>query len=253
MAGLLPSRPAATSRVFWPRGLRRAAFLLAASVAIFWSSVATGRWSIPIPESGPIYGDLLIAWVAVLVHISAWPNLWAGLRDLRAREPNEPSVLVAWRAFLLTVVVVVAAFAILLFEYRAIVSPDAWIFILYVTVFRYIGWSFVPILALQGVLFGRVAGYLEPRFRYLADFGAFVLFAVAATTTGVVLQSPGVTAFSQAWNLGFGILPAAALVGYVLIALGMTGHLAPVTSRFLRSTRPRPRGSSTERSLQVFR
>src|SRR5439155_1320347 len=91
-----------------------------------------------------------------------------------------------------------------------IVSPDAWIFILYVTVFRYIGWSFVPILALQGVLFGRVAGYLEPRFRYLADFGAFVLFAVAATTTGVVLQSPGVTAFSQAWNLGFGILPAAA-------------------------------------------
>src|SRR5437870_750448 len=114
-------------------------------------------------------------------------------------------------------------------------------------------WSFVPILALQGVLFGRVAGYLEPRFRYLADFGAFVLFAVAATTTGVVLQSPGVTAFSQAWNLGFGILPAAALLGYVLIALGMTGHLAPVTSRFLRSTRPRPRGSSTERSLQVFR
>jgi len=253
MAGLLPSRPAATSRVFWPRGLRRAAFLLAASVAIFWSSVATGRWSIPIPESGPIYGDLLIAWVAVLVHISAWPNLWAGLRDLRAREPNEPSVLVAWRAFLLTVVVVVAAFAILLFEYRAIVSPDAWIFILYVTVFRYIGWSFVPILALQGVLFGRVAGYLEPRFRHLADLGAFVLFAVAAATTGVVLQSPGATAFAQAWNLGFGILPAAALVGYVLIALGMTAHLAPATSRFPRWTRQRSRASSTERSLQVFR
>src|SRR2546428_3930165 len=176
MAGLLPSRPAATSRVFWPRGLRRAAFLLAASVAIFWSSVATGRWSIPIPESGPIYGDLLIAWVAVLVHISAWPNLWAGLRDLRAREPNEPSVLVAWRAFLLTVVVVVAAFAILLFEYRAIVSPDAWIFILYVTVFRYIGWSFVPILALQGVLFGRVAGYLRTPVRPPPRFRPFCLF-----------------------------------------------------------------------------
>src|SRR5437867_608626 len=253
MAGLLPSRPAATSRVFWPRGLRRAAFLLAASVAIFWSSVATGRWSIPIPESGPIYGDLLIAWVAVLVHISAWPNLWAGLRDLRAREPNEPSVLVAWRAFVLTVVVVVAAFAILLFEYRASVSLDAWIFILYMTLFRYIGWSFVPILALQGVLFGRVAGCLEPRFRYLADVGAFVLFAVAAATTAVVLQSPGATAFGQAWSIGSGILPGATLVGYVMIALGMTAHLAPATSRFPAWARQRPRGSSTERSIQVFR
>jgi len=253
MAGLLPSRRAATSRVFWPRGLRRAAFLLAAGVGLFWFSVASGRWSIPIPESGPIYGDLLIAWVAVLVHVSAWPNLWAGLRDLRAREPNEAGVLVAWRAFLLTVAVVVAAIAVLLFEYRAIVSPDAWIFILYVTVFRYVGWSFVPILALQGVLFGRVAGYLEPRFRYLADVGAFVLFAVAAATTGVVLQSPGATAFAQAWSLGSGILLGAALVGYVLIALGMTAHLASATLRLPLWPRQRPRGSSTERSLQVFR
>ena len=248
MAGLLSSRRAATGRVFWPRGLRRAAFLLAASVALFWSSVASGRWIVPIPDSGPIYGDLLIAWVAVLVHLSAWPNLWAGLRDLRVREPDEPSVLVAWRAFLLTVAVVVAAVAVLLFEYRAIVSPDAWIFILYVTLFRYIGWSFVPILALQGVLFGRVAGYLEPRFRYLADVGAFVLFAVAAATTGVVLQSPGATAFAQAWSLGSGILPGAALVGYVLIAIGMTAHLAPATSRLPLWPRQRPRGSSTERS-----
>src|SRR2546422_6081923 len=197
MAGLFPSRHPASGRVSWPRGLQRAAFLLAASVALFWSSVAFGRWMIPIPESGPIYGDLLIAWVAVLVHISAWPNLWAGLRDLRAREPNEPSVLVAWRAFLLTVVVVVAAFAILLFEYRAIVSPDAWIFILYVTVFRYIGWSFVPILALQGVLFGRVAGSLEPRFRYLADFRAFVLFALPPPTTRVLLPGPRGTPVPQ--------------------------------------------------------
>jgi len=253
MAGLLPSRRPASGRVSWPRGPRRAAFLLAASVALFWSSVAFGRWIIPIPDSGPIYGDLLIAWVAVLVHMSAWPNLWAGLRDLRAREPNEASVLVAWRAFLLTVVVVAAAVAILLFEYRAIVSPDAWMFILYVTVFRYIGWSFVPILALQGVLFGRVAGYLEPRFRYLADIGAFVLFTVAAATTGVVLQNPGATAFAQAWSLGSGILPAAALMGYVLIAVAMTAHLAPATSPFPVWSRPRPRGSSTERSLQVFR
>src|SRR5947208_2278960 len=132
MAGLFPSRHPASGRVSWPRGLQRAAFLLAASVALFWSSVAFGRWMIPIPDSGPIYGDLLIAWVAVLVHISTWPNLWAGLRDLRAREPNGASILVAWRAFLLTVVVIVAAVAILVFEYRAIVSPDAWMFILYV-------------------------------------------------------------------------------------------------------------------------
>src|SRR2546428_6200699 len=113
--------------------------------------------------------------------------------------------------------------------------------------------SFVPILALQGVLFGRVAGYLEPRFRYLADVGAFVLFAVAAATTGVVLQSPGATAFTQAWSLGSGILLGAALVGYVLIALGMTAHLAPATLRLPMWPRQRPRGSSTERSLQVFR
>src|SRR5206468_3008186 len=178
MAGLFPSRHPASGRVSWPRGLQRAAFLLAASVALFWSSVAFGRWMIPIPDSGPIYGDLLIAWVAVLVHISAWPNLWAGLRDLRAREPNGASILVAWRAFLLTVVVIVAA---------------------------------------------------------------------------VVLQNPGATAFAQAWSLGSGILPAAALAGYVLIALGMTAHLAPATSRFSVWSRRRPRGSSTERSLQVFR
>ncbi len=253
MADLLPSRRAAIDRVFWPRGLRRAAVLLAASVALFWSSLATGRWVVPIPDSGPIYGDLLTAWIAVVVHISAWPNLWAGLRDLRAREPNEPSVVVAWRAFLLSLVVVVAAVIIVLFQYRAIVSPDAWIFILYVTVFRYIGWSFVPILALQGVVFGRVASCLEPRFRYLADTGALVLFAVAAATAAVVLQNPGATAFVQALSLGSGILPGAALVGYALIALGMTADRAPATSRFLTWTRQGSRGSSTERSLQVFR
>src|SRR5947199_281275 len=149
MAGLFPSRHPASGRVSWPRGLQWAAFLLAASVALFWSSVAFGRWMIPIPDSGPIYGDLLIALVA--------------------------------------------------------------------------------------------------------DAGAFVLFTVAAATTGVVLQNPGATAFAQAWSLGSGILPATALAGYVLIALGMTAHLAPATSRFSVWSRRRPRGSSTERSLQVFR
>jgi hypothetical protein len=126
-------------------------------------------------------------------------------------------------------------------------------FILYVPVFSYLGWSFVPILALHGVLFGRVAGCLGPRFRYLADIGAFVLFAVAAATTVVVLQNPGATAFVQAWSLGLGILPGAALAGYAMIAVGMTAHLAPVTSWIPTRTRQHVRASSTERSLEVFR
>src|SRR2546422_11505953 len=141
MAGLLPSRRPASGRVSWPRGLRRAAFLLAASVALFWSSVAFGRWIIPIPDSEPVYGDLLIAWVAVLVHMSAWPNLWAGLRDLRAGEHNGARILVAWRAFLLTVVVSVASVSILVCEYRTIVAPDAWMVILCVIVVLHIGWA----------------------------------------------------------------------------------------------------------------
>lgn len=253
MVGLLPSRRAAADRAFWARELRRAAVLLAASIALFWSSLAIGRSTLPIPGSGPIYSDRLIAWIAVVVHLSAWPDLWAGLRDLRRRRPNEPSIVVAWRAFLLTLVVVVVAIIIVPLEYRALASPDAWIFILYMTVFSYLGWSFVPILALHGVLFGRVAGCLEPRFRYLADIGAFVLFTVAAATTVVVLQNPGPTAFVQAWSLGPGILPGAALAGYALIALGMTAHLVPVTSRIPTWTREPMRGSSAKRPLEVFR
>src|SRR2546427_1500789 len=125
MADLLRFRRAATDCVFWARELRRAALLLAASVALFWSSLATGRWIVPIPDSGPIFGDVLIVWLAVVVHVSAWPNLWAGLRDLRARQPNDPTVVVARRAFLLTLVVVVAAIIVVLLEYHAIVSPEA--------------------------------------------------------------------------------------------------------------------------------
>src|SRR2546427_9678871 len=125
MADLLRFRRAATDCVFWARELRRAALLLAASVALFWSSLATGRWIVPSPDSGPIFGDVLIVWLAVVVHVSAWPNLWAGLRDLRARQPNDPTVVVARRAFLLTLVVVVAAIIVVLLEYHAIVSPEA--------------------------------------------------------------------------------------------------------------------------------
>src|SRR2546426_3775159 len=137
MADLLRFRRAATDCVFWARELRRAALLLAASVALFWSSLATGRWIVPIPDSGPIFGDVLIVWLAVVVHVSAWPNLWAGLRDLRARQPNDPTVVVAWRAFLLTLVVVVAAIIVVLLEYHAIVSPEAGVVFLYLPGFSY--------------------------------------------------------------------------------------------------------------------
>src|SRR5437773_528910 len=89
----------------------------------------------------------------------------------------------------------------------------------------------VPILALHGVLFGRVAWYLESRSRRIADAGAMLLFAVAAATTAVILQNPGETAFVRSWSVGQGLLPAAALGGYVLIALGIT---ASSTAPFAR-------------------
>src|SRR5207247_1062311 len=84
-----------------------------------------------------------------------------------------------------------------------------WIFVFYVNVFPYLSWSFVPILALHGILFGRIAGSVEPRFRYLADVGALVLFTVAAATIVVILQSPGTTGFVQAECVSLAISPAA--------------------------------------------
>src|SRR2546427_11138078 len=162
MADLLRFRRAATDCVFWARELRRAALLLAASVALFWSSLATGRWIVPSPDSGPIFGDVLIVWLAVVVHVSAWPNLWAGLRDLRARQPNDPTVVVAWRAFLLTLVVVVAAIIVVLLEYHAIVSPEAGGFILYVPPFPYPRWGFFPLPPPPRGLFRRVPRGPQP-------------------------------------------------------------------------------------------
>src|SRR3989475_5900979 len=162
MADLLRFRRAATDCVFWARELRRAALLLAASVALFWSSLATGRWIVPIPDSGPIFGDVLIVWLAVVVHVSAWPNLWAGLRDLRARQPNDPTVVVAWRAFLLTLVVVVAAIIVVLLEYHAIVSPEAGVRLLCCARFSFPRRSFVPLPPPPSVLLRRAAGRRAP-------------------------------------------------------------------------------------------
>ena len=231
MAGLFLLPRAARRRPFWPRALRRGALLLGVSAALFWSSFAIGRWIVFFPESGPIYVDLLLGWIAVIVHVSAWPNLWVGLRDLRGRQPRDDHPVIAWRSFLMTLVMIVAAVVVLPLEYHSLSATDAWIFVAYVSAFPYLGWTFVPILALHGVLFGRVAWYLESRSRRIADAGAMLLFAVAAATTAVILQNPGETAFVRSWSVGQGLLPAAALGGYVLIALGITASSTASFSR----------------------
>jgi hypothetical protein len=220
-----------TRRGSWPRELHRGALLLGVSAALFWSSFAIGRLIVSFPDSGPIYVDLLLGWVAVLVHVASWPNLWVGLRDLRGRQPRDDHPVIAWRSFVVTLVMIVAAVVILPIEYHSLASTDGWIFIVYVTSFPYLGWTFVPILALHGILFGRVAYYLESRSRWMADVGAILLFAVAAATTAVILQNPGATAFVRSWSVGQGLLPAAALGGYVLIAVAITAQAVPAFRR----------------------
>src|SRR2546428_10033432 len=102
------SRRASAVRASWARALQRAALLLAASVALFGSSLAVGRWTVSLPGSEFIYGDVLLAWIGVVAYVSAWPNLWAGLRDLQARRPTDSNGVVAWRSFSLCLLVAVA-------------------------------------------------------------------------------------------------------------------------------------------------
>ena len=231
MAGSFLHPRRASRQAVWPRELRRAALLLGASAGLFWSSFAIGRWIVSLPDSSPVYVDLVLAWVAVLVHVAAWPNLWIGLRDLRGRRPRDDNPVVAWRSFLLTLLMIVAAVVILPLEYHTIASADAMLVVVYVTAFPYLGWTFIPILALHGILFGRVANCLEARSRLTTIAGALVLFAVAAATTAVILQNPGGTAFVQSWSVGRGLLPGAALGGYVLIAIGITVHATQAVPR----------------------
>src|SRR5436309_990621 len=106
-----------------------------------------------------------------------------------------------------------------------ILAPDM------VCSFPHLAWTFVPVLALRAILFGRVANSLDLRARYLIDAGALVLFAVAAATTAVILQNPGATAFVRSWGVGRGILPAAALAGYGLVAIGLTVDATTVWPR----------------------
>jgi len=127
-----------------------------------------------------------------------------------------------------------------------------WIFIVSWPIMRFAGWSLVPTLALHGIIFGRVARSLEPPFQYLTDLGALILFAVAAATTVIILQSPGASAFVQAWSLGLGVLPAAAAVGYGLIAFGMTAQSATVKAP-IATTQTGSLRASAERPFEVFR
>jgi len=221
--------------------LQRASLLLGTGAALFWTSFAVGRWIVVVPSFGPTYVDLILAWVAVVVHVSAWPDLWIGLRHLRSRDPKEGDAAVAWRAFLLTLGLVLAAVVVLPLQYHAMASTDAWLIAVYVTAFPYLAWTFVPVLALHAILFGRVANYLDPRSRYLIDAGALVLFAVAAATTAVILQNPGATAFVRSWGVGRGILPAAALAGYGLVAIGLTVDATTVWPRHRAWTPQRAR------------
>ena len=251
------SRRASAVRPSWARALQRAALLLAAlllaaSVALFGSSLAVGRWTVSLPGSEFIYGDVLLAWIGVVAYVSAWPNLWAGLRDLQARRPTDSNGVVAWRSFSLCLLVAVATVVVLLLQYHALASADVWIFIVSWPIMRFAGWSLVPTLALHGIIFGRVARSLEPPFQYLTDLGALILFAVAAATTVIILQSPGASAFVQAWSLGLGVLPAAAAVGYGLIAFRMTAQSATVKAP-IATTQTGSLRASAERPFEVFR
>jgi len=183
--------------------------------------------------------------------ISAGPNLGSGLRDLRAAQPQNPNGVVAWRAFLLSFLVAVAAVVVLILQFDAIASAEAWVIIFSWSPVRLAGWALMPILALHGIVFGRVARSLEPPFQYLADLGALILFTVVAVTTVTILQSPGATAFAQAWSLGGGVLPALAAVGYGFIGFGMMADSASGKVRIPAG--PRALGSSAERAVEVFR
>src|SRR3989475_3149893 len=156
------SRRASAVRPSWARALQRAALLLAAlllaaSVALFGSSLAVGRWTVSLPGSEFIYGDVLLAWIGVVAYVSAWPNLWAGLRDLQARRPTDSNGVVAWRSFSLCLLVAVAPVVVLLLPYHSLASANLWVFIVSLPLQRFARWSLVPTLALPGIIFGRVA------------------------------------------------------------------------------------------------
>lgn len=223
--------PRAVPGARWPRELQGAALLLGLGAGLYWVSFGLGPTVRHVPGVGRIHVDLLLAWGAVLLQVAAWPRLWAGLRDLRARRPKESSPVLAYRAFWTTLGLVLGAVVLLPLQYHAYASADVWLLVLYVSMFPYLPWTFVPILALHGILFARVANYQDGLSRYLAEAGAVLLFGVASATTGVVLEHPGTTAFFESWSVGRGILPAAGFAGYALIAMGLTLHAMPSAAK----------------------
>lgn len=239
MAGSSPTPRAAAPSPTWPRDLHRAAVFLAASGTCYWFSYALQGSTIWLGGIGGIYLDVLLAWFAVLLNVATWPDLYSGLRGLKAARPSDRSAVLAWRAFLLTIVLVVAGLVFLPLRYHATTSTETWLLVLYVSAFPFLGWTFVPILALHGILFGRVGDYLRPWPRAAAQFGAGLLFAVAAATTVIILQNPDGGVFLHSWAAGRGLMPAAAALGYLLIAGGLTDHaaLVPEPERKARPTR----------------
>jgi len=235
MAGL-PHPRTSIHFATWPKDLQGAALLLGVGAVFYWSSFVLGRIVFWMPLVGILFLDLVLVWIAVLFHIAAWPRLWAGLRDLRARRPRESHPVLAYRAFQLTLGLVFSAMILVPLQYRSYASTDAWLLVIYLTTFPYLAWTFVPLLALHGIVFGRVANYLDSASRRLADLGAALLFAVAGASTAVILQNPNLNAFVDAWTVGRGLLPGAALVGYLLIAAGLTFHLVPVLYRSRHGT-----------------
>lgn len=227
MAGRSPSRRAATAPPSWPRELHRAALFLAIAGAFYWMSFAIQGSVVWFEPIGLLFPDLLFAWIAVLLNVAAWPSLWVGLRDLRRRHAGEGNPVLAWRAFLLTLALLVAAIVFLPLRYHATASTEAWLIALYVGALPFLAWTFVPTLLLHGIVFGRVGNYLVPHAKHIARFGAGLLFAVAAVTTLIILQNPESMIFLRTWSVGRGLLPAAACMGYVLIATAMTLHALP--------------------------
>src|SRR5438445_4047236 len=167
MRDSIPSRRSSAVRPSWARALQRAALLLATSVALFTSSLVVGRWIVSLPGSEIIYGDVLLGWIGAVAYVSAWPNLWAALRDFRARQPGDSNGVVAWRAFSLTLVVAVATVVILLLQYHALSSADAWFFIGSLTVLTLAVLALCRTLALHGIIFGRVVPSVDPALPYL--------------------------------------------------------------------------------------
>lgn len=211
----------------WPRRLHHAAALLAVGGALFWLSFAASGILVSFPGLGLVELDLLLAWLAVVVDLAAWPSLWVGLRDLRLRAADEGDAVVAWRAFLISVVVFLAGLAVLPMEYGLSTSPLTWLFLLYLNALPYLVWTFVPILALHGIIFARVSRYLDSRSENLARVGVTLLFAAALATVLVVIGNPESSIFVQSWSVGKGLLPAAAGFGYFLIGWGLTLHAFP--------------------------